>query len=193
MVIPTGYAQLNWQMDGTSCPLGAEVVMGVDLEFYGDDIDDLAAFAYDEWVDKIHPIQTSTTRLSNVHVKYGPSLTGPSADHAGSAVGDITSAGVSPNTALLVTKNTADGGRGGRGRAFMPGLAEADVDTDGGIDSTYLAVAQAQWADFGVAFFFGGAPLVVLHSAGSPITDPSPITSFTVQSLAATQRRRLRH
>jgi hypothetical protein len=33
---------------------------------------------------------------------------------------------------------------------------------------------------------------VVFHSAGSPITTPTPITSFKTDPLAATQRRRLR-
>jgi hypothetical protein len=96
------------------------------------------------------------------------------------------------NCALLVRKRTALGGRRGRGRMYLPPfpLAEGGIDHAGKVDP---ALVSAWTASSQQAFNEGVSP-VLLHATSpkSPTPPPTPITSFLVDSMIATQRRRLR-
>ncbi len=89
------------------------------------------------------------------------------------------------NTCFLVDKNP-DAGR--RGRVFLAGVGENVIDPDGSIDGPSrdaLTVEMNAWLD---ACTLGGVILRIKR------TDLSfdLIESFSCQSLAATQRRRMR-
>lgn len=105
--------------------------------------------------------------------------------------GTGTGTPLTPNTSVLVKKLTNRGGRKGRGRMFVPGqgVSEIDVDENGVIATSDLAAMQLEWGDFYTAMNAGSCPPYLLHSDGST---PDPITSFQVQQVVATQRRRLR-
>lgn len=100
--------------------------------------------------------------------------------------------GLLVNSAVLVRKNTASGGRKNRGRMFIPpfDLQEEIINSAGVINNADVTDYQIQWDAFGLAL--EAADLVPFLYHSSPLDDPTPITSFTVQSLAATQRRRMR-
>jgi hypothetical protein len=99
-----------------------------------------------------------------------------------------------PNTSMLVKKTTLFAGRKFRGRMYFPliSLVEADVDNVGNIDSTVRGVIQASVNDWltqtsvTVPNFEG---FRLLHEG---ITPPTAIETFVVESMVATQRRRLR-
>jgi hypothetical protein len=179
-VIPTGYAQINWQFTGTTLPYGADVTLGVDISSYGGTAADAAADAHTCWVDNIIPRQVSSVTLSNTHVKFGPNAGGGG------------NPGISPQVAVLIHKTTLFGGHAGRGRMFAPGAMESDVGNNGVLDSGTLGAWQTSvdglLSDLGTALLIP----VLLHGAGSPLSTPSTITDFTVDSTVATQRRRLR-
>lgn len=115
----------------------------------------------------------------------------------GLGVGNIVGEPVPPNVATLVRKNTSDFGRGANGRFYIPGVPEAEVDKNGTLASAYIANCQsavdamtALWQAIGT----GWTPVVV-HHGPAPDHDVEPsgiITGYAVQTLAATQRRRLR-
>jgi hypothetical protein len=95
------------------------------------------------------------------------------------------------NVSMLARKTTGQGGRRGRGRSYWPPMfiGEAEVSGNGVIDSDRLATINAALAStldaLGTALF----PAVLLHSDGGT---PDPITSWSMENVVATQRRRLR-
>lgn len=97
------------------------------------------------------------------------------------------------NTAALIQKGTQRPGRSGRGRMYWPTLTDADVDNTGviapAVKTRLNAMLNALMAAISAADGFVWP--VVLHSTSAG-GDPDRITSFTVSSLAATQRRRMR-
>lgn len=96
------------------------------------------------------------------------------------------------NTAILVRKNTASGGRKQRGRMFVPpfNTNEGDVTAAGFLDGTYLASQNDGWADFLTSLAADDVFPWLLHT--DPADAPTPITSLLVQPQVATQRRRMR-
>lgn len=107
--------------------------------------------------------------------------------HSGTASGG----NVVVNTALLVNKTTALGGRMNKGRIYVPlcQVSEETLDAGGFIGSSAVANLQGRYT---VAFqqsILVDAQLCVHHSDGSAGT---PMTGLVVQSKVATQRRRLR-
>lgn len=191
-VIPNNYAQINWQFTGLQNPHGSDVTLGVDVSSYGGTAQDAANDARDAWIANIMPLLNLGTVLSNTHVKFGPNSTGPAADASSSTAGTGSNSAASPQVTFLVHKATLFGGHAGRGRMFIPGLQESSVNGDGTLDSGTVTALQGGvddlLTDLGTALLIP----VLLHGAGSPLSTPSTITSFTVDSVVATQRRRLR-
>jgi hypothetical protein len=130
--------------------------------------------------------------LNNVTVTE-MTVTGPISAVSGSGViGSGGQAVVPINSALLVTKHTASGGRRNKGRMYMPPFlpGESQVDVNGNITVGSVGVIQGQIA---VAVAADLADLIeyqLYHQSGSPT--PTPITSLTVAGQMATQRRRMR-
>lgn len=192
MEIPTGYAQMNWYFTGQNVPNGAQVTLGLDVGGYAAGPNDLAFLGATSWVTNVIPQQTAQITLVGTTVKYGPSATGPTGLASASAAGDIAGESEPPQVAFLIRKITALGGRAGRGRMYVPGLAGGLFDSGGEattVNANAIADAlQAVHDDFVAA----NVTPVLLHSAGSPVTTPTPITGYQAVTLAATQRRRLR-
>lgn len=107
---------------------------------------------------------------------------------AGSASGST----VPSNCALLVRKGTALGGRKYRGRCFVPpwALAETSVDQAGNIAPALVASLQTNFTDLLTELLTFEISPRLFHT--SPSDTPTTITTLTVQSLLATQRRRMR-
>lgn len=193
VTIPNDYAQINWKLAGASCPLGAEVTMGANVSSYGGSPADAAGDAITAWVDNIATVLPASVQLASVLVKFGPTATGPSAEVPSGSVGTGGGVSASPQNAWLVHKVTTLGGRAGRGRMYIPGVQESEVDPSGAMSSGFVSGAQTAvdgfLSDLGTALLIP----VVLHGAGSPLTTPTTIIGLTVDSHVATQRRRNRH
>lgn len=123
----------------------------------------------------------------------------------GADPGDITFLGTSAGTvglraanslpnncATLVKKTTALGGRRNRGRMFVPGLAEGDVDNVGALSAGFLLTAQTQ-AELIRTNLSGLTEVdsVVLLHQSAPF-DPTVITALVPDLRIGTQRRRMR-
>lgn len=190
MIIPAGFGQCNLRFVGSGVPSGAEMTFGFENE---DDLDPVVVAntigdIYDD--SNMRNNFATDCSLSSILVKLGPNVDGPSAEVSHLVPGTIAASGTTPQVALLITKMTAIGGRKGRGRFYQPGLAEASVTQDGVIDPDYLAGAQSQYTDFLARLAGGALRMVLLH--GSADDAPNGVGFLTVQSLVATQRRRLR-
>lgn len=104
--------------------------------------------------------------------------------------GGIGNQGTEANTAALVRKNTAQGGRPGRGRMYIPGISEDFVDVAGFLSAAYFNDIQVFATDFLNTLGVNDVPMELLHSSAA--ISPSLVTSLSCQNQVATQRRRLR-
>ena len=95
-----------------------------------------------------------------------------------------------PNAAYLVRKTTDTGGRAGRGRMYVPGIEESDINGVGVFEGGIIATATTVFGDMINDFSTNDVPLRLLHN--NPAIAPSVITGMAFQLKAATQRRRLR-
>lgn len=189
MTIPSGFAQCNLRFGGIAAPLGSEVVLGINQPDFGPGPIDVAEVVADHWVSDILPLQSSALVLQSVLCKFGPDVDGPSAEFTVGTAGGAAATTVPPNVALLVRKNTASGGRKNRGRMFVPGIVEGNVDQSGDMDGTVLGNWQTALDDFLDGLDTAQHTMVLLHGDD---TDPTTVTSLTAQVRVATQRRRLR-
>lgn len=122
-------------------------------------------------------IKTATGPITGTDTRAP--LTGANTGNAGTA-----------NTAYLVRKTTNQGGREGRGRLYLPGVEESDLDAQGNFSGGILATAATVFGDMINDFSINDVPLRLLHT--NPALTPAVITGMAFQTQAATQRRRLR-
>lgn len=96
------------------------------------------------------------------------------------------------NCAYLFHKSTNLGGRAGRGRMYVPGVAGGGVSGNGVITEGVLLSVQNAIDEFYtlVLLIEDIENAVLFHSGETP--DPSPITSLACDPVIATQRRRMR-
>lgn len=100
-------------------------------------------------------------------------------------------AAAAPNISILLKKGTGIGGRKNQGRAFVPPCFPGEnlISITGTIDSDTLVSMQGFYTAYVAGVIAGELTSVILHSeAGAPTV----FTSLIVQSMVATQRRRLR-
>ena len=193
MIIPSGYAQINYRFTGTSLPESAECTLGVAISAFAGTPNEAATEIAGLWnssqMDNLH---APSVKLTEVEVKYGPAETGPTGVWAGDIPGAASGVADSPNTAILVKKITASGGRAGRGRMYVPGAPAEKISEAGTLDTTWAPLMQGVLGDFYEDMGLAGFLPYLLHGVGSPLTSPTLITNFTLDTKVATQRRRLR-
>jgi hypothetical protein len=100
------------------------------------------------------------------------------------------------NTAFLIHKRGPVGGRGGRGRFYVPAVREVSTNNNGTVNNDVVNTWNQNLAAFLAAL--NAAPeiagMVVLHDslsqfAGAP---PAPVSNLICDVVVATMRRRLR-
>jgi hypothetical protein len=193
MLIPNDWAQANIIFGGNGVPLGAQITFGMSVELFTGDAADAAQEVLDQFnTSNIMGNVSDEVEVRGCLVKFGPNATGQSAEVAGTDTGQITGESVAPNTAFLIRKLTGVGGRTGRGRLFLPGVAESAVGPGGALTSTYAVDISATFNAFQLNMATAGLPLALLHSPDSPVSTPMLITSLSCDTRVATQRRRLR-
>lgn len=97
------------------------------------------------------------------------------------------------NCAGLFKKNTGFIGRANRGRIYLPGVSEGNVDPTGRLTDSQWGVMTSSAEDWlgAVQAATDVDDMVVLHGTEG-LGAPSPVTSLTVDRYIATQRRRMR-
>lgn len=137
------------------------------------------------WNDEFTYLGTTTTRMT----PSGPLVATFPVSIQGTNAVDAPPV----NTAILVNKITALGGRENRGRLYIPSgkIEEGNVNAAGFITPTVVTAINNQLGDWYAAIVaFLGVPPVLFHSdVATALTD---IEVFTVSSQVATQRRRMR-
>lgn len=192
VLIPDGFGQINWIFGGDAAPTGAQVTLAYEVPSGGGGPDDEAEFFFALWRDEVLPAQSSAITLEGVLVKHGPNATGPSGTFTGTEDGGASELAAPPNVALLVQKRTGFGGRTGRGRMFIPGIPEGQIDSSGNISEGVRADFETRLGELHAGMVVASAPPVLLHGSSGPLSLPFPITQLTVAGRTATQRQRLR-
>lgn len=100
-----------------------------------------------------------------------------------------------PAIALIITKQTGLAGRSFRGRLYMPGVDEDNIDETGAINGAEVNAWQTSIDNLRTALLADAAvdDLILLHSEGNPNAGiPTVITSFTVRNIVGGMRPRQR-
>lgn len=192
--IPVGYGQATAIANATGDPEPMVCTMG----FQVDDPVTVGQTAMDNFATAfLTALRNRTISLytwSRVDFVVGKT-TGDTAftSTVGAGNGALTGAGLPQNCAWLVRKRSPLVGRKNRGRMYVPGVRETNVNEVGIIENTEVAGAQTAWNTFqanieGDPNFVG---LAILHSLGDA-TLPTPISALEVDNVIATQRRRMR-
>jgi hypothetical protein len=191
-VIPVDYGQsaTKFVLIGTDtygvCVLGHSFGVGVP------NVVDGANAVHDSWqAMDVMAVLNSGWRLEEVVLTI-MTATGPvtGTDTRSPLTGANTGGGAAPNLAYLIRKTTDQGGRAGRGRMYLPGVEETDVDAGGNFVGGILATAATVFGDMINDFSTNDVPLRLLHN--NPALTPGVVTGLAFQTRAATQRRRLR-
>lgn len=190
MVIPEFFAQVNIVFAGDGVPTGAEVTFGVNLDAGATSLAAVADAVQTSYQTRLMPLVNSRVHVIEYLVKAGPNSTGATHILTAHDVGTTDLGALPSSLALLVRKQTALGGRHGRGRFFWPVLGESLIGDGGIISPTALANLQTGFDEFLVDLTTADAEMVLLHA--DALTVPTPVTSLSVQTLCATQRRRMR-
>lgn len=188
MTIPAGYGQVTFGYTGGPVPTGAVNTLG--FRNLADATPAEAAGAFGEsWGQAIVPLLVETITFSSVLVKLGPDEDGPSAMISVDEDGGVDDGAASPNVSYLIHKNTNLGGRRGRGRMFIPGVAETLVDGAGVVDGPAVSSFDSAFETLVTAWGVENLPPYLLHDG---LLSPTIISSLTCDARVATQRRRLR-
>ena len=183
-IVPPGFSRVNFEYAAIS-PLGSKPTWGFGVNRAPSD--DLVVSVLQNWTQYLRPFTTNGYTLERVTARSDIGY----AERITNVTGPVSSAGTPPNPCLLIKMATGLAGRTNRGRVYPVGmLTDASIQDIGTLEpATVNDLATAFNGFFNSIETDTGAELVILHSTSS---DPTPVTTYTVQGVAATQRRRLR-
>lgn len=194
LVIPPGFSLCTVPIRHQNLNRSAAVTFGLETGGSGDGFPVQADEVMADWNTHISPRMDTQVVSGPVELTVGQ-------DGGGSfvEVGTTTSAGTRtgvmnpPNVAILVSKRTSSGGRRGRGRLFLPwALLAGEADDVGVITGGVVTATQTAFTNFLAALATDLHEMVLLHNTGISATpSPTPVTTLRVETLVATQRRRL--
>lgn len=194
MIVPEGFANVHFVFSVAGSPneMGFGIGFEPDEAMSTEDIAREASLAFSAtFFPTPTGLLTGWTYLGTraAQTTFGePAL----ADYQTVIAGTQTLGGPPCNTAVLVKKVTGLGGRRHRGRLFMPpfNLEEDQISNAGQLGTTYMTSQVTKWGDVWDAWVAALLLPVLLHT--DPATPATAITAFVPQSLAASQRRRMR-
>lgn len=196
MYWPAGFALVTHYMlqDGDSEPMLTTV--GCSSTGLPGGASSIADTFVTAWEDNLAGLFSVDSLLDHVEVAAGPSSAPIRADSTIGSVAGTASAGiVLPNTALLVRKQTGEGGRKGRGRMYWPCFGQVNNMTGNGLlVGGFMSTIQGAFEDWHQQIIDSSGPGAVgeLYLFHAEEEAPTLIDAFLVQQRLATQRRRLR-
>lgn len=113
-------------------------------------------------------------------------------EHIEPITGIFIGGAVPSNCAVLISKQTGVGGRRNKGRMYVPPVwpNEAAINARGILTTPDATTLSNRWNQFRADCATAGLPWVLFHSE-VPFT-PTPVTTLSVSTQLATQRRRMR-
>lgn len=192
LMIPPGFgnARFSWSLAGDDRPMGFSI--GLATSGAAGAFQTLADDLADDMIADIPPgVRSASYAFKGVVLYVGQDGAPPLIFEAPrNSVGTSDTETLPQNCSVLVHKRTATGGRRGRGRMFVPPFRplENAVGATGVITAAALATIQGWFTTL-----YGQHTWFLLHDNGTLLPPaPTAITSFQVDPIIATQRRRLR-
>jgi len=183
-----------WQGEKVENTLYFESSAGMTLALMSDLGDSLLSW----WRSEIAILQTANTALKEIFITDLTTATSPTFTTSATTtdVGTNGSADLPNNTTLAISFRSAGRGRSSRGRNYIIGLSESQVDGNlvhGAVASDY---GDAYNALMGAGLFVAGLEWVIVSrfSGGAPRSTAlvQPVTAaFFVDTVIDSQRRRL--
>jgi hypothetical protein len=195
--VPPGFGLAAFVFSGAQGTQPYVTTLGVDLAAAGGDFVLAANQLHGSFVESLRSKLSPQMRFEKVTLTIGQDGPSGSIDSTQAPVTGTAEGGAySPSAmSIIARKNTAQYGRAGRGRMFLPGMCpEIGVDENGSVTAQYRAEMQDALDAF---FDLLGAPTdpvvppVLLHSGLEPEA-PTPITGFGVAPLVGWIRGRIR-
>lgn len=194
LVIPPGFSLCSIPIKHNALNRSATVTFGLETGGSGDSFPVQADEVMADWNTHLAPRLDSGCTAGPVELTVGQDG-GTSFVEVGTTTSAGTRAGVStpPNVAVLVTKRSSQGGRRGRGRMFFPWfILASEVDEVGVMAPAIVTAIQTPMTAFLAALVTDLHAMHILHNTGdSPTGSPTLVSTLRVESLIATQRRRL--
>lgn len=191
IVNPTGYLIAAFQFTVSGDAEDVLTTCGFSVEDLSEDATDAATMLAAAFNAVFTPTEINTGwAFKGVRVAMGhDGGPGPIAEVVATTTGSRAGGSLPQNCAGLLRKASAVGGRANRGRMYLPPcfFREGDVDNVGVIAEPFRSDVSNGWSS--VLFTFHP---VILHDETSPTTLPTEMTSVSLDSVIATQRRRLR-
>lgn len=195
--IPQGFGEAAFVLTSAQGTDPFITTIGVSLINYTvDDYVDAANYLHAAYADNLMPYTTDSLVLDRVELSIGlaDGSSGSVLSDAVPVEGDVAVQMAPIGMAAIGRKNSAQLGRKGRGRSFLPGVVTSEgVSLGGSLEPSFRTNLQGAWSAFltelaalpvGVAL-----PPVILHS---DITEtPTPITGGTVAPLVGWIRDRV--
>jgi len=198
LVIPPGNAQVIHSLTLTGDAERMAITYGVDLAVEAPpDPNATASSLHQAFVQTMINILATGYQLVATEMRY--QVTGETfpriARHEQVNPGTGSSNLIPQNTAYLIHKLSAFGGRRNRGRFYLPGVGEPEVGITGALttaEKTRIQTALNAWFTQ-----LNSIPniddVIILHSTGiTPTPAPTAVIGFQIDPVVATQRRRLR-
>jgi len=190
-IIPVGFGEATFQYTLTGDPDPFVNTLGFDMDTVTQA--DVSAIST-AWANNVIPEISSAIRYVGCGFKFRQDANEDEEffSTAGSRDGSRSGGMLPQNTTYLVKKRGPSSQRRNRGRMFLPGVAEMDVDNIGVVAANRVVIMQAGLNAFQAALvaILTFNNLVVFHNE-VPAT-PAVITALLIDPTVATQRRRLR-
>jgi hypothetical protein len=187
--IPDLFAEVSVPLKHDTLSRTAFVTFGVDNQGAFTDPTTMAEAIWDPWNDNFGSRIDTECLQGPIHVQMGTGAGILSGDGTSSAMGTSTLESLPPNCAILCRKVSGVGGRGNRGRFYVPfACDESGVSQNGQIDGAVVTATQAACDGLLADLDTAGVPMCILHTGAGV---PARVISMNVDSLIATQRRRL--
>lgn len=197
MILPPGYGYLQIHISFLNDPEIMLTGFGVKPTPSDDANCQSVVESTAHWTDPLKAVITSDVKFVGSTLRVGQDGGEPRVyEHAHAAVAGTQSSGaLPPNSAWLIKKTTARGGKRHRGRMYLPGVPYTWLLTGGAVGTTQLASVQTAvdtlFDNVDGDTTMGG--MWILHSTGISTTpDPTRVTGLVAADKIATQRRRLR-
>lgn len=195
-IIPPGFAECSIEHWLDGYPRPAVTTMGVKI--LGDESggESVADWFHEAFILSFLPSVDANVRLRNARAVIGQDGSDPIVQiSTKSSTGTSSRDSTAPALALMISKNTALGGRKHRGRFYFPwAVSDTGVGENGAVQASTLSTWTLNAATFqtnldgglGTMPLFDGG--VILHS--DPLLPPTPVTGMVPNPTIRTQRRR---
>lgn len=189
LFIPAGYYEVAYEMSLQGSTHTSVCTQG--LQYTGADFPTDVPAVATAWADNMMNPMADVWSFTGCRVR---DASGTVFDEPQSTQGATAHTPTTPNVTFLLKKVTGLGGRKNRGRMYYPGCSEQDVDGVGTVIGSKITEINGQIGGWIGALALANFSPVILHNVTA--TDPTPAptlmsTMFT-ETLAATQRRRMR-